>query len=478
MLASSTALAICASSGFTGSAKTQGGGSLASESSCRQCVSQAASYFASNQLEKAVSLLRQSSAACPHNAQLHLLLSTILIRQGDKELAEAEREAGLACVAQSDLQAAHLQYANTLLMGKKYAQSAREFETVASLNPASYEAWSALADLYKRLRQDDDAARATEKAAVLEPTTQAIKLSVLQNLKRQGRYVQAKKELTKLLASAESVPELEQALAIEAVQIGAYDQAIEAIGHVIKAYPDSRGPLRCLFLAQFLKRQYQAADASAEKIIAAKDRTVDILALRALCRLNLGKTAEAESDLKAAQALDQYSGFVNLADGMIKLLKGSNEEAADALKLATEADTRGQQADKIPQALAHAALSRLNRKEGQFAEAIQEAHAVGDKRFQAIALALESRAVLQDPSRTDSQAAAAKLAQEALAFDPEEPEAILAQAYCDLKLGKFEEARKSANKVAQALPADSDCKQIMTMIAEGQKDEPKVSGVK
>ena len=467
LLASGISLVICSGTAFAVFSKATAG-SAENESTCRTCVSQAASLFASNQLDKAVAMLRQSSAGCPRNSQLHLLLSTILIRQGDKALPEAEKEAGLACAAQPDSQGAHLQYANTLLLGKKYAQSAAEFETVASLNPGSYEAWSALADLYKRLRQDDDAAKAAEKAALLEPTSQTVRLSVLQNLKRQGRFAQAKKELKKLLASSENVPEFEQALAVEALQIGDYDDAITASQHVIKAYPESRGPLRGLFLAQFLKRQYSDALLSADKILAEKSKPLDILAFRSICRLQKGDLAGAASDLKSAQAIDAYSGYVSLSDGMIKLANGDFEEAADALNLATDADTRGQEADKIPQSLAHLALSRLKRKEGQFAEAVQEAHAASnnDKRFQAQALALESRAVLNDPKKADALAQAGKLAQDAAALDAEDPEVILAQAFVALRSAKFDEAKKSADRAAGVAPADADCKLILAVLAQ------------
>ncbi|MBX9686246.1 MAG: hypothetical protein K2X27_06060, partial [Candidatus Obscuribacterales bacterium] len=227
------------------------------ETGCRSCVSQAASLFASNQLDRAVASLREWSPKCAKNAQLHLLLSTILIRQGPKFAAEAQKEAALACAAQADNQAAHLQYAMSLFAAENYAQAAAEFENVTNLNPASYEAWSALADLYKRLRRDDDAVKAENKAANLEPGTQAVKLSVLQNLKRSGKIQAARKELKKLLDSNELSPEFEQSLANEALQLGAYDEAIAAGRQVMKAYPNSSGPQNCLFLAEFLKQDYK-----------------------------------------------------------------------------------------------------------------------------------------------------------------------------------------------------------------------------
>ncbi len=448
------------------------------EMACRSCVSQAASLFASNQLEKAASTLRGSSAKCPHNAQLHLLLSSILIRLGGKNLDEAEKEATLACEAQPDSQPAHLQLAMTLMAGNKYSQAAKEFETVSSINPGCYEAWSALADLYKRLRQDDLAAKAAEKAACLEPGTQAVKLATLQNLKRAGRLPQARRELSTLMHAPEIAPEFEQSLASEALQLAAYDDAISACNHVIKAYPNSKGPLRCLFIAQFLKRQYQQAESTANKILAESDKNAEILAMRGLCRLNSGKINEATKDIKDAQAIDPASGFVMLGDGMIKMSQGDFEDANDLLKFASEADTRGSQADKVPQSLAHLALSRLNRKQGLLMEATQEAHAAGtDKRFESSALALEARSLASESNRAESSSAAGKLATQAISLDAENPEALLAQSICELHSGKIEEAKKSAAKAATILSADADLNLVMAEIAaksgnqSQQKDE-------
>lgn len=463
-LAVLTALAACSASYCLAKGTRSGGSVSRDDAGCSTCVSQAAGLFAANQLDKAATLLRQWSQKCPHNGQLHLLLSTILIRQGLKD--EAEKEAALACSVQPDSQAAHLQYGMALMSTGKHAQAAREFEAVSNLNPGSYEAWSALADLYKRLRRDDEATQAAQKAACLEPGTQAVKLAVLQNLKRAGKLTQAKKELTRLMQSAEMAPEFEQSLANEALQLGAFDQAIEASKHVIKAYPNSKGPLRCLFIAQLLKRQYADAESNADKILSGPGQSNDILTLRGLCKLNQGKLAEAEKDIKTAETADPSSGFSMLGDGMIKMAKGNFEDAADALKYASEADTKGSQADKVPQSLAHLALSKLNRKLGLLPEATQEAHAAGvDKRFEASALALEARSLLCDSSSSTALAAAGKLAQQALSADAENPDALLAQSFYELRSGKSAEAKKYATKAASLAPAEGDASLALAEIS-------------
>jgi Flp pilus assembly protein TadD len=466
------ALTLCGSgAGQPGAARKATHSSKHDESACRSCVLKSANLFASNQLQAAATLLREWSGKCPHNSQLHLLLSTILIRLGGDSLAEAETEATLACEAQPDSQAAHLQYAVTLMAANKNATAAHEFEAVTNLNPGSYEAWSALADLYKRLRQDQAATRAAEKAASLEPGTQAMKLTILQNLKRTGRLDQARTELQRLLSEPQIAPEFEQSLANEAIQMGAYEEAIDACKHVIKAYPKSPGPIRSLAIAQFLKRQYAAARESTDQVLALADRSAEILALRALCRLNQGNTKEAEADLKSAAAIDASAGLVMLADGLIKLARGDFEGADDSLRYACEAYTKGSQFDRVPQSLAHLWLSRLNRKQGLLQEARQEAHAAaGDRRFSAAALALEARTLLADGSRPDALVPAEKLVREALAADAQEPEALLSRSFCEIRSGKLEEARQTALKVCELAPADGDANLALAAVAARNSD--------
>ena len=58
---------------------------------CRDTVAKAATLFAANKNTDAAELLRSWSSKCMHNAQLHLLLSTILLRLG-KTQEEAEKQ--------------------------------------------------------------------------------------------------------------------------------------------------------------------------------------------------------------------------------------------------------------------------------------------------------------------------------------------------------------------------------------------------
>lgn len=435
---------------------------------CRSCVSQAASLFAANQLEKSAALLRQWSSKCPSNSQLHLMLSSIIVRLGEKG-DEAQREAALACLAAPDSQAAHLQYAMTLQTAEKYNQAAQEFESVTSINPGSYEAWSALADVYKRLRQDEDAKNAASKAAALEPGSQAIRLQVLQNLKRSGKQTAAKKELKRLIAESTNAPEFDQSLATEALQLGAYDEALEASGRVLKAYPSSAGALKIAAISYLLKHDYPSAESSAAKMLGEKQKGGEALAIRAISRMKMGKNAESEKDVDSAIAQEPASGLVMLADGLRKLSTGDFENASEQLRLASESSTKGSPLDKIPQSLAHIALSQLYRKQGLLMESVQEAHSAGaDRRFECDAMALESRALVDDTSRPDNLTNAGRLAQSALSVDANNSDALLSQSVVDLKTGHLEAAKKSAEKAAQLNPISADAFLVLARILQTQ----------
>ena len=451
---------------------------------CRTCVSQAAGLFASNQLEKAAALLREWSPRCPGNAQLHLLLSSIVLRLGVKT-DEALQEAALACTASPDSQAAHMQYGMMLQASEKYSQAATEFEFVTSINPGSYEAWSALSDIYKRLRQDDEAKSAAVKAGPLEPGTQAIRLSVLQNLKRAGKNAQARKELQRLLSDTQNGPEFEQFLAIEALQLGAYDEAIEASSRVIKAYPGSPGPQKILAISQLLKHQHPDAEATASKFVIEKAKgekqkgsgtlssSGEGLAIRALARMEQGKFQEADQDAARALATEPSSNLVMLADGLAKIYRGDFENAGDQLQVASDAGSKGTALDKIPQSMAHLALSHLYRKQGLLAESIQEAHAAAaDKRFESEAIAYEARAVLEDNARPDYLAKANSLAVKAVSADSSNANSLISQAMCELKNGNADAARKLALKATELAPFNADSHLTLARISNAQGDAP------
>jgi len=150
------------------------------DSGCATANAEAASLFSRGHNLEAAGLLRKWTNRCPNNCQMHLLLSTILLRQGAQQ-AEAADEAAKAVAANPQLVAAHLQYGLALMANGKTLQSSRAFEKVVELDPNNYEAWSSLAGLYSELHQDDKASESAARAADLEPGSKLARERALQN---------------------------------------------------------------------------------------------------------------------------------------------------------------------------------------------------------------------------------------------------------------------------------------------------------
>src|SRR5262249_6419917 len=154
----------------------------------------------------------------PGNPQLHLLLSTILIRMGGHG-EEAEQSAATAAAIAPTSVPAHLQYALVLTGNGNNLKAVEQFEKVVQLEPGSYEAWSSLASLYRALQEDSKADQCASRAADLEPATRTVRLRTLKNLERSGKGPQATAELKRLINNRDYSPEFLQELAGEAMSL-------------------------------------------------------------------------------------------------------------------------------------------------------------------------------------------------------------------------------------------------------------------
>lgn len=464
-----TSLMLCppAQGARQGKSASPGG---ADDPGCKSCLSQAATLFAANQLKQAIDLLASWSPKCPKTAQLHLLYSTILIRDG-KNLDEAERQASLAVTASPDSQAAHLQCAMTLMANGKYQQASQEFKTVTEINPASFEAWSALTDLYKRLHEDEQAAQAASRAANLEPGTKAVRLAVLTNLKRSGNLVRAKKELQRLLHDGGFGAEFDQSLAEEALQIGAYEEAAEGAERASKAYPNSIEPIRILTLAQYLSHQYQPAEKSATRLLSLSAKNPDGLALKALSLMAQGKTKDGSSLATQALAADPGCGLALVAGGIANSLAGEYAKAVESWKSCASSGPRTSAGERLPETLARMQLYRFYLHQGALDDAGQEARAIStDPRFKSSSLAAQSIVLMLDSSRPEAAQQAARLVKEASEFGDSVPEVLLAQAYLQFKSASYDQARKLAEQAAAIEPASSGSANLIALIADSKGD--------
>jgi tetratricopeptide (TPR) repeat protein len=346
---------------------------------CKSCIASAAAMFAQGKNLEAASLLSKWSGRCPNSTQLHLMLSTILIRTGDKTGAESESE--LAVQTAPSSVAAHLQYGLAAMLNKHNMQAKEEFARVTELDPASYEGWSSLSMVAKELHDDAEAAAAAKKAADLEPNSKTVRMGTLLNLKRAGKFSEAKTELKRLLANNTS-PEFAEELAREAMMVGAFDEAIEACQRVASTYPKATTPLLMLALAHYCVADYSASSDDADKILSLDSQNADGAAIKALACTKQNKLDEADQSLKSINASQSSSSIVLLSQGSLNLARGSYADSETMLQSCLDADASNISLQGLPHSLAHMALGELYTKTGKTALADEESKALAkDKRF-------------------------------------------------------------------------------------------------
>jgi predicted Zn-dependent protease len=264
-------------------------------------------------------------------------MSTILIRQGGMG-AEAGSEAAKAVAAAPSSVPAHLQYGLVLMAGGDNLHASQELERVTELEPGNYEAWSSLSNLYSQLHEDEKSTKAAQKAADLEPATTIARLRLLKNLQKAGKLPEARAELKRLIANGDYGPEFMQQVAAEALNIGAYAEAIEAGTRVADAYPRSITPLRVIAQAQLGNHDYQGAYDTSTKMVGIDKDSAEARSLGSIALVKLGRTPEAEKQLQPVLAKQPEMSLVLLAQGNIELAKGEYEQAVEALRHSLDND--------------------------------------------------------------------------------------------------------------------------------------------
>lgn len=331
---------------------------------CRDANAKAAALFASGKNSEAADLLRQWKNKCTHHAQLHLLLSTILLRLGNAK-EEAEESAKLATQIAPNSVAAHMQHALTLLALDKTSSAKDEFERITQIDPSSYDAWTTLADLYGRLNERDKAKAAGEKAAILDPQTRRAKFRTLHSLRTAGKADGIRQELARLLNSDTEPPEFFDQLASEALSVGAYTECVQAANRALSTYPKSVSTLKAKLQGAVFSNNLEEARAVADQLLKENPDDYDVLALKSITLVDGGNIEEADGALKKAQERGDKKALVLLARGKVA---AANSQIEDAIKNFQQA-LAGDQSLVI----AHAYLADAFIKSGQFEEGLSEA---------------------------------------------------------------------------------------------------------
>jgi len=313
------------------------GAESADDPGCRACLSQAASLFAAGNTIGAADLLSGWQGRCPHNAQLHLLLSTVLLRLGGHQ-EEALAAAGKATALAPGSVAAHLQYGLLLAAADDNMRAASELEHTIELDPGNYEAWSSLARVYSKLHDDTKAQECADKAAELEPSLRCARLRMLKNLVHAGKLPEAKLELKRLLSASSPAPEFMEELAREAMSIGAWDEAAQAGSKVCQAYPKAAEPLKLTALAQLNNHSYNDCLGTCGRLLALEPHSTWALAVMGRAHLKLGNPGAAEQEIKAALTGTPDLPMAHLAAGELEFGRGNYAQARAEIMQALDSD--------------------------------------------------------------------------------------------------------------------------------------------
>ncbi|MBA3992959.1 MAG: hypothetical protein C0469_05470 [Cyanobacteria bacterium DS2.3.42] len=334
------------------------------EPGCREAVAKAATLFAANKNTEAVELLRPWSSKCMQNAQLHLLLSTILLRLG-KTHEEAESEAKIACQITPNSTAAHMQHALTLMAMEKTSQAKDEFERITEIDPTSYDAWSTLSDLYGRLNQMDKAKACGEKAGILDPQTRRAKFRTLHSLHTTGKADALKNEVGRLLSSDIDPPEYFDQLATEALSVGAYSEAVQAANKALDKYPKSTSALKAKALGLLFSNSLDEARSTVDSMLSVSPEDIDVLAIKAMILSEQGNSDESELCLKKLVERSDKRPLFFLAKGKLASQRNETEEAIKNFEQALAGDQS--------LLVVHSCLADAFIKAGRFEDALSEA---------------------------------------------------------------------------------------------------------
>lgn len=331
---------------------------------CRDAVAKAAALFAAQKNAEAADLLRTWSPKCMHNTQLHLLLSTILLRLGNAKV-EAEAEAKLACQISPNSTAAHMQHALTLMAMDKTSSAKDAFVRITEIDPTSYDAWSTLGELYGRLNEMDKAKQCSEKAAILDPQTRRAKFRTLHSLRVTGRSEALKNEVARLLGSDTDPAEFFDQLATEVLSVGAYAEAVQAANKALDKYPKSSSALKAKALGLLFSNSLEEARNTVDTLLSAAPDDADALSIKAIILSDQGNADESELCLKKVAEKAEKRPLFLMARGKLASQRNENEEAIKNFEQALAGDQN--------LLVVHSCLADAFIKTGRFEDALAEA---------------------------------------------------------------------------------------------------------
>lgn len=428
------------------------------DAGCRECVAKAASMFAAHDSLGAAKLLQEWRPKCPGNVQLRLLLSTILVRLGQRG-QEAEDTAAEAVKINPHSLAASLQYALTLEGNGHTMLAIAQFDKVIELDPSSYEAWSSLGKLYNDMHEQEKSEMASKKAASLDPSIASMRARQLRSLERSGRFEDIKAELIKLLSAEDVEPEACLDIAEQALNFGAFAEGIRACDKALNSYPKSVKAMRIKALCQLFNNQLPESIDTSQQWLKLDAKAGDAHAISGLAQLKLGQMKDAEINLKLGAAATPATVLTHLCQAELDLLAGNVKDAEAKLRKAIAVQNN--------LAPAHLRLAQLCWMEGKLEEAMAEAREAGSNcGLKARASSLEASIKMADQSSKDTQIAGQQMAYKTIAAGMNSPEALLAEASFYLTKNKPIQAKPALDRLLAAQPGDEQAQFFVFKMAK------------
>lgn len=482
----------------------------ADDPGCSGCLTSAAGLFARGNTLEAADLLRAWKDKCPGNLQLRLLLNTVLMRlpaAREEALQVAQEATALA----PDSSLAHFQCAMTLLTMGRSQEAAAGFEQVVAIDPANYEAWLSLADLYGSLGETERSHAAQAKAASLSPSTRSARTRTITSLNRAGNINGVKAEVKRLF-NENLQAEFFLGLADELLNIGYFNEAAQCLNHYLEqdqpqTQPHNNAAAKIKFnlaLCRYLAGNSSApaatfAAASSEEAralggllamdqgdLAVARKIVVPHSSNSLMQMAAGELAGRDGDYKSArQYFNSAARDPRLSICKLKLaeLALKNDDPMEAISSAAELSKvsglkvralalqirgrlRQSESNKdmeLDKAALQSLVQELSRTLAESSES--EQGQPQDKSNLACAYsALALAALANDSSRAQSDI------EKALSLDKCSPDVLIASAKINEKLGRPPQAKAALEAALALAPGDIDALSTLGQILSNEGD--------
>jgi tetratricopeptide (TPR) repeat protein len=153
----------------------------------------------------------------------------------------------------------HLLAASDMLHEGKLLKAERLCRHFLQRNPTNVEGMRLLAEIGRRLGVMEDAEFLLESAVEFEPANTQARVDYIQILQKRQRFQRAFDESARLLDEAPRNPQLQSLFAIQCMQIGDYDKALETFDDVLKTLP--KDPTTLVSRGHVLKTSGHSQDA-------------------------------------------------------------------------------------------------------------------------------------------------------------------------------------------------------------------------